>query len=82
MKQQVFVRRGTLFANEMPFSEVCMFMGIAGKIMGCEIVGDRPVVQLYDIPSKQPFSFPILLGEAGVFEQDGKYYVYREVCDA
>jgi hypothetical protein len=54
--EKVFVRRGTKFANVMPHSEVCMHMGIAGKTMGCELVGERPMVQLFEIESQSAYS--------------------------
>lgn len=46
----------------LPWSEVCMHMGIAGKTMQGESVGNG-MVQLYD--QDRPFSFPITEGEAG-----------------
>jgi hypothetical protein len=78
--EKVYVRRGTKFANVMPHSEVCMHMGIAGKTMGCELVGERPMVQLFEIESQRPFSAPILTGEAGIFtDRDGQFYTVRRV---
>jgi hypothetical protein len=76
---RVYVRKGTKFVSTMPYSEVCMYMGIAGKKMGCEFVGERPMVQLFDIETRQPFSAPILTGEAGVFtDEHGEFYIVRE----
>lgn len=48
---------------EMPYSEVCMHMRIAGKLMWGELVNDQ-AVQLYDLDC-HVFSFPIGRGEAG-----------------
>lgn len=73
--QRVYVRKGTKFANVMPHSEVCMHMGIAGKKMGCELVGDRPMVQLFEIETRLPFSAPILTGEAGVYQEGDEFYI-------
>lgn len=79
--QRVYVRPNTLFLNYMPYSEVCMHMRIAGKPMACKLVGDRPMVQLYDITTREPFSFPITAGEAGLYtDSDGEHYMVREVC--
>lgn len=73
----VHVYAGDRFLNEMPHSEVCTHMRIAGKMMECELVGER-MVQLYDAKTHQPFSAPITRGEAGVFEDaQGPYIRYR-----
>lgn len=48
---------------ELPYSEVCMHMKIAGKTMWVEPVGSN-AAQLYD-EFGRPFSFPITKGEAG-----------------
>lgn len=47
----------------LPYSEVCMFMGVAGKAMEAELVGEYSV-QLLD-EAGNPFSYPITRGEAG-----------------
>lgn len=47
----------------LPYSEVCMFMGVAGKAMEAELISDY-AVQLYD-EAGSPFSYPITRGEAG-----------------
>lgn len=49
---------------EMPYSEVCMHMRIAGKTMWVADAGQR-MAQLYDPETGRPFSFPITHGEAG-----------------
>lgn len=48
----------------LPYSEVCMSMGVAGKTMQGELTPDGYGVQLYD-DDGTPFSFPITRGEAG-----------------
>lgn len=72
--QRVYVRAGTKFVSTMPYSEVCMYMRIAGQRRVCELVGDRPMVQVFDEVAEirdgvelRPFSAPILTGEAGLF---------------
>ena len=84
MKKQVYVKPCTYFLNEMPYSEVCMHMRIAGKEMVCVIAGNGRSVQLYtpdhtvSSPGQLiPFSAPILVGEAGIFEDSDGFYIYR-----
>lgn len=73
----------------MPFSEVCMHMGIAGKKMMAELIfreNGSAVCQLYQWREDTadmgkgvgytPFSSPILSGEAGFYQDDGGYYGY------
>lgn len=48
---------------ELPYSEVCMHMHVAGKEMWGLLISEQ-AVQLYDDDCK-PFSFPIGRGEAG-----------------
>lgn len=55
---------GGVRAIEMPWSEVCMHMKIAGKTMWVADAGHN-MAQLYDPDTGQPFSFPITHGEAG-----------------
>ena len=54
--------------REMPFSEVCVHMKVAGKPMWTEVTSDHGV-QLYTLEG-QKFSMPILHGEAGLHFQD------------
>jgi len=48
---------------ELPFSEACMFLRVAGKTMLTEYVGDGMVQVLNDDGTN--FSFPVTVGEAG-----------------
>lgn len=62
--------------HELPFSEVCMHLGVAGKPMLCRVVGTAgsEMVQLLD-EDGAPFSFPILPGEAGLYrDPDGRLF--------
>jgi hypothetical protein len=72
----VEVKPGEIFEAEMPYSEVCMYMKVAGKRMGVKVITarERKAAQLYNLDG-QPFSFPVTLGEVGVYERDGKYFV-------
>src|SRR5437764_280118 len=53
---------------ELPYSEVCMHMGVAGKEMWVRVCGESMnMAQLYDDQGRK-FSAPITVGEAGVPE--------------
>lgn len=54
---------GTRHRVKMPYSEVCMHLGVAGKEMLTQYVGNHMVQILNDDGS--PVSFPITMGEAG-----------------
>jgi hypothetical protein len=57
------------FAIELPFSEVCMHLRVAGTRMRARLEPNQ-MVQLLQ-PDGSPFSFPITAGEAGL-EIDGR----------
>lgn len=63
-------------ADTMPWSEVCMHMRIADKVMRFRVVGStgNEMVQLLN-EDGTPFSFPITPGEAGLYRNhEGKLY--------
>lgn len=66
-KEQMPVVKGRKYLAVMPYSEVCMHMKVADKMMLIELI-DRNAVQLY-WPNGQWFSAPILASEAGVLHQ-------------
>lgn len=72
---QRYIQPGERVPNEMPWSEVCMHMRIAGQVLEVEIVGEQyHMAQLYK--DGQPFSAPVTTGEAGIYQDyDGRYYV-------
>lgn len=74
---RLFFRRGpSVYMQEMPFSEVCMHLGVAGRPMRFRVVGaaGKEMVQLLNA-DESPFSFPILPGEAGLFrDSEGRLY--------
>jgi hypothetical protein len=82
---RVEVRPGQRVRLEVPHSEVCMHMRVAGTVMDVEVLGrtfgDVTYVsaQLYRLDGR-PFSAPIGLGEAGIYGTlaDGMY-AYGEV---
>jgi hypothetical protein len=71
-KEKIYLEVGECAIVEMPYSEVCMHMKVAGKKMIVERLSN--MAQLYSLGSKngcpsrdKPFSFPITYGEAGLF---------------
>ncbi|MEX5711855.1 hypothetical protein AB1484_27070 [Parafrankia sp. FMc6] len=75
----VYVAPGETRSVVLPYSEVCMYLRVAGRRMRCEIQerdGRLPAVQLFDDDGR-PFSFPITLGEAG-FHRDNHGRIYTE----
>lgn len=76
MRTQVFVKPGDMVEHELPFSEVCMYMGVAGKKMNCQLLLNG-MVQLYTL-SGDKFSFPITAGEAGFYNSNDEkgWYTY------
>lgn len=74
MKTSRNITVGERGITRLPWSEVCVHMKVADAVMGIELVSDR-AVQLYSLPYWEPFSFPILTGEAGVFTgPEGPYF--------
>lgn len=68
---------GVMFIIRLPFSEVCVHMRVADKVMGAEIVEDGRAVQLYDDNGNR-FSAPITTGEAGIYTSFGKGEMWSE----
>ena len=72
---------GDRFMIELPYSEVCMHLGLAGKVRMIEIQADG--AQILDQEGR-PYSIPITWGEAGVYTSragqpytDGPSIAYR-----
>lgn len=76
MRTQVFVKSGDVVKQELPYSEVCMHMGIAGKIMDCRLESNGMVQILSE--NGGPYSFPIATGEAGFYNSGDErgWYTY------
>ncbi len=75
---EIDIKPGESGRKEMPFSEVCMHMGVAGHEMDFVMTdnGRYPSIQL--MKDGHPYSGTITLGEAGVFSRtDGTFY-YRQ----
>ena len=76
-----FVSLGDVVRIELPFSEVCMSMQVAGKVMSVRFQEPNgyPNAQLLSDDGRE-YSAPITLGEAGFYFEDGRYYCYPEVA--
>lgn len=70
------IRTGERGKKHMPYSEVCMHMQVAGKVMEFVAVSTRSV-QLYREDGTM-FSFPITNGEAGLFPDGDHFYYYPD----
>jgi len=82
-RKKTYVKPGEIFISANPYSEVCMHMKVAGKLQAKYITTGRyPMVQLLNLENPAlpcPFSFPITLGEGGIYREDeGKYYYVPE----
>lgn len=85
-----YVDVGETVAVELPFSEVCMHMRVAGKVMDVRLQAARymngepapgsPVAQILNANGGE-FSFPILYGEAGFYADGDRFYTYMPASD-
>lgn len=82
MAKKTYVELGEAFQTELPYSEVCMHMRVAGTTMTVVVVGpmEQPAAQLHK--DGRPFSFPVTLGEAGVYRDDFGFYYYKQLTGA
>ena len=73
------VRPGDRVRIELPYSEVCMHMRVAGMVMGVRMTEGRyPMAQLMN-PDGSEFSAPILTAEAGIYgDVERGFYCYPE----
>lgn len=71
------VKPGDVVMVELPWSEVCMYMGVAGKVRRVQVRSNGAQI-LHE--SGTPFSMPISHGEAGIYTPiDGDWYTYVAV---
>jgi len=63
--RHVYIRPGQSGRAEMPCSEVCLHLGVAGRVLDFTLSPHGDAVQLLD-PDGTPLSAPILAGEAGI----------------
>lgn len=57
---------GVVFSITLPFSEVCMYMHIAGKRARCILTEDRRAVAILQVDDKPFNTIPITPAEAGL----------------
>jgi hypothetical protein len=75
-----YVKLGdTVHDHELPYSEVCMHMNVAGKTMSVKR-SDVFAAQLIDSDGHN-FSSPILLGEAGFYSDQAGVYRLIKVAE-
>lgn len=64
---------------ELPHSEVCMHMGIAGSVREVEVTSEcrsgLAMAQILD-PDGRPFGAPVTPGEAGIFSDRHGFYAF------
>jgi len=75
---RIYVERGKFYRVKLPWSEVCMHMQVAGKEMLISVVGEYYAMAQIHEDNGQVFSAPVTLGEAGVYSEGERLYVYGE----
>lgn len=68
------LRIGDIVELELPFSEVCTHMKVAGQKRKVKIV--LAGAQILEADGSN-FSFPVGYGEAGVYQDTDGFYVYE-----
>ncbi len=75
----VYCDPGHRGSKRMPWSEVCIHMGVADQWMNFTVLADG-TVQLFQ--DGRPFSAPILSSEAGLYDNDDnehRFYYYPDL---
>jgi hypothetical protein len=68
-----FVHEGEHVTVVAPYSEVCMHLGIAGQTITAQLLpGD--MVQMHNAATGNPISFPVTVGEAGLYRDGAQVY--------
>lgn len=76
MKEQIRVSPGEKGRSRMPFSEVCVHMGLNGQTKDWKLSeGQWPSVQLLR-EDGSPQGGPLLPSEAGIFQDSEGFYYY------
>jgi len=68
-----YVKAGDIVEIVLPYSEVCMHLGLAGLGQKVQILSDG--VQILTVDGNN-FSFPITYGEAGIYSDSEGHYVF------
>ena len=71
------IHPGEISRMELPYSEVCCAMGVAGREYDVELIerDGRYAAQLIGVTGHR-VSFPITYGEAGIFRDAAGFYYY------
>lgn len=75
----IYCDEGHVGNKRMPWSEVCMHLGLADSRMDFEVLPGGMVQLLKD---GRPYSAPILAGEAGLYDNhdnDHRFYYYPDL---
>lgn len=82
MKRKRYIQPGEKVRVEVPHSEVCIYMRVAGQVIDVEILPTEHgfCAQLWR--DGREFSSPVTDGEAGVYYDEEGPYVYEVVSDA
>lgn len=71
---------GETVRMELAYSEAAMHLQVAGHVRNVRIVAPGQAQILTD--DGQDYSFPILMGEAGFYqESDGRWYYYPPMAE-
>jgi hypothetical protein len=73
--RRIPIKPGDRVPLELPYSEVCMHMRVAGRVMDVQLTdGEYPMAQLMNEDGSE-FSLPVTTGEAGIYGtlRDGFY---------
>jgi hypothetical protein len=73
---RIYLTDGDVVQVRLPYSEVCMHMKVADKVMGVRLV-EGHMAQLLNRDGS-PFSFPITAGEAGLHFDPATRTFYAE----
>lgn len=77
MAKKHYVTPNEIVRMEIPYSEVCMHMQVAGKVMEVRFQkSERGYASAQLLRDGQEYSAAITPGEAGFYYEDGQYYCY------
>ena len=68
------LKPGDVVTLTLPWSEVCMYMNIAGKVRGVRVLETGAQILNDDGTA---FSFPVTHGEAGIYQDAGGLYIHE-----
>lgn len=76
----VRVSPGEVVMLELPYSEVCMHMRVAGAVHEVELIHESrsglAMAQILD-RDRRPFGGPVTPGEAGIYSDNRGFYAYE-----